>query len=30
MGEAGIGQHVLNLSDGDDRDLLSLRKLEFK
>jgi type VI secretion system protein ImpE len=30
LGETGLGQHVLNLSGGDERDLLSLRKLEFK
>lgn len=28
-GEAGSGQHLLTLSSGDDRDLLSLRTLSF-
>ena len=29
-GATGLGQHLLNLSSGDERDLLSLRKLEFR
>lgn len=29
-GVTGLGQHILSLSSGDERDLLSLRKLEFR
>jgi type VI secretion system protein ImpE len=29
-GDSGIGQHLLQLSDGDERDLLSLRSLVFE
>lgn len=28
-GEAGVGQHLWSLSSGDDRDLLSVRRLSF-